>query len=90
MTDDRSREDPPTGESLGRFATLYHVAFGALDRDPGAQSLDGARFIAADVATKTQGPERILVEYPSDEALVEAWGAVLFESPAHADQEGKS
>jgi len=84
MPDDWSREDPPTGESLGRHATLYHAGFGALDRVAGAQRLDGAEFYAPEIVGDDHS--RVILEYPSDDALAEAWEAVLFESPAHADE----
>jgi len=76
--------DPPTGESLGRHATLFHAGFGPFDRVAGPQLLDGARFYAP----KTVGDDhcRVILEYPSDDALAEAWESVLFESPAHANE----
>jgi len=77
-------DDPPTGGSLGRHATLYHVYLGMLERGPGPRGYDGARFTAREISTS--GPERIVVEYPNDDALAEAWESVLFESAAHANE----
>jgi len=75
---------PPRGDQLGRHATLYHVTLGALDRVTGPQKTDGARFYAPD--RPVDDYSRIIVEFPTDEALAEAWEGVLFESPAHAQR----
>jgi len=73
----------PTGDDLGRQATLYHVSLGALDRYQGPQRREGARFNAWN--RPVDDHSRIIVEYPDDNALQNAWEDVLFESPGHAE-----
>jgi len=75
--------DPPTGADLGRNATLFHRNYGALDRVSGPQKQDGARFYASELGT---AHGRVLVEYPTDADLADAWEHTLFESPGHADR----
>lgn len=68
--------------NLGRHATLWHVDFGALDRDVyGMVPTDAVRFVANDVGTRP----KVLIEYRIDE-LKEAWEDTLFESPIHAEE----
>jgi len=78
-----ARQEPPTGASLGRQATLYHAVMGSLDRVKGPQKTDGARFYAGEVPVDEFS--RIIVEYPDNESLAAAWEDVLFASPTHME-----
>jgi hypothetical protein len=62
---------------LGRHATLYHVAYGPLDRSNGPERVDHAKFRVS------ESPDRLTIEY-SAEQLAAAWEDELFESPLHA------
>ena len=68
--------------NLGRGATLFHRAFGPIDRANGRpQPVGGVVFHAPE--SPTVGT--VYIQYTAEQ-LEEAWEGELFESPIHADE----